>query len=189
MKLLFLLLVASQAIFGATFESIAKSKEPHIKFNYPDAEWEVLPPRVEKEAAQQVDKSMAQQTLVVIQRKQADEKYHARFHVVTDSLEKFNDPKVPVIVQYQKHVVDFLKNQRCMILSNEPIQLPNVKENAFEVTANQRDFGLKFKQVAFVHEGKAYILTATARTEKFDSYKNDIKTIFDSFQFVEAGKK
>ncbi|NBY21271.1 hypothetical protein EBQ74_13790 [bacterium] len=64
-----------------------------------------------------------------------------------------------------------------------------MKENAFEVTANQRDFGLKFKQVAFVHEGKAYILTATARTEKFDSYKNDIKTIFDSFQFVEAGKK
>lgn len=189
MRPVFFLIFFASAVFGATFETANKAPEPNIKFTYPEAHWEVLPPRTEKEAAQQVDKNMAQQTLVVIQRKQADEKYHARFHVVTDSVEKFKNTKLPLIVQYQNYVVDFLKNQRCMILSNEPIQLPLVKETAIEVMANQRDFGLKFKQVAFIHEGRAFILTATARTEKFDNYKEDIKAIFDSFQFVEATKK
>jgi hypothetical protein len=94
-----------------------------------------------------------------------------------------------MVVQYQKYTVDFLKSQRFQILSVEPVQLPKVNETAVEILANQRDFGLKFKQVIFVYEGKAYILTATTRTEKFDDYKNDIKKFFDTFEFVKEAKK
>lgn len=166
---------------GADFQSHELS--PNFKFDYNDSSWQIMPQRVENTSAQQIDKSMAQQTLVTLQRKQPDEKYHARFHVVTDSLEKFTDTKTPQLVQYQKHTVDFLKSQRFQILSVEPVTLPKVKETAVEIIANQRDFGLKFRQVLFIHGGKAYILTATTRTEKFDDYKPELKTIFDSFEF------
>lgn len=179
----------STQVFGATYESSNRSSTPQIKFSYPEADWEVLPNRAETEGAQQVDKTMAQQTLVVVQKKQPDDKYRARFHVVTDSLDKFKEGKVPLIVQYQKYTVDFLKSQRCLILSTEPIQLPHVKDTAVEVVANQRDFGLKFKQVIFIHDGKAYLLTATTRTQKFDDYKKEINQFFETFQFVQAAQK
>lgn len=177
------------SVFGAIFQSSNQAPTPNFKFEYPEANWELLPSRTEKTEAQLVDKNMAQQTLVTIQRKQSDEKYHARFHVVADSLEKFKDSKTPLIAQYQKHTVDFLKSQRFQILSVEPVQLPYIKESTVEIVANQRDFGLKFKQVIFVYEGKAYILTATTRTEKFNDYRNEIKPIFDTFQFVKETKK
>ncbi|MFM8315060.1 MAG: PsbP-related protein [Deltaproteobacteria bacterium] len=185
MRLLFVLNLLSVALYGTSFESPVYN----FKFDYNDSLWEVVPSRTEKTDAQQIDKSMAQQTLATVQRKQPDEKYHARFHVVSDSLEKFKDSKVPQLVQYQKHTVDFLKSQRFMILSQEPVQLPLVKETAVEILANQRDFGLKFKQVIFIHEGRVYILTATTRTEKFDDYKSEIKAMFDSFQFGKEVKK
>ncbi|MBM4303870.1 MAG: hypothetical protein FJ112_06040 [Deltaproteobacteria bacterium] len=181
MRSFFALFIFSAVAFGATYQS--SELAPNFKFDYSEESWEVIPPRLEKTDAQAIDKSMAQQTLVTVQRKQPDEKYHARFHVVTDSLEKFKDTKVPQIVQYQKHTVDFLKSQRFQILSAEPTTLPQVKETAVEIIANQRDFGLKFKQVIFIHQGKAYILTATTRTEKFDAYKPELKVIFDSFHF------
>ena len=181
MRIILSLVLFSLSSWGNTFQSSQLS--PNFKFDYNDVNWEMVPPRIEKGEAQQVDKTMAQQTLVTIQRKTADEKYRARFHVVTDSLEKFKDPKIPQIVQYQKHSVEFLKSQRFQMLSVEPVTLPKVKETAVEIIANQRDFGLKFKQVIFIHEGKAYLLTATTRTEKFDTYKNEISAMFDSFQF------
>jgi hypothetical protein len=181
MRSLFALFLFSFCAFGTTYQS--SQFFPNFKFDYSEGNWEVVPPRVEKSDAQAIDKSMAQQTLVTVQRKQPDEKYHARFHVVTDSLEKFKDSKVPQIIQYQKHTVDFLKSQRFQILSVEPTTLPQVKETAVEIIANQRDFGLKFKQVVFIHQGKAYILTATTRTEKFDSYKSELTVIFNTFQF------
>jgi len=173
--------LSSVVAFGATFQS--QQQSPHFKFDYNEGNWELMPQRSEKDGAQQIDKNMAQQTLVTIQKKQPDEKYHARFHVVTDSLDKFKEPKTPPLVQYQKHTVDFLKSQRFQILSVEPITLSKVKEMAVEIIANQRDFGLKFKEVIFIKDNKAYILTATTRTEKFDEYKSDIKMIFDSFEF------
>jgi dihydroxyacetone kinase-like predicted kinase len=185
MRISFFLSFLTAVVFGATYQS----PNQNLKFDYDETQWEVMPERVEKNEAQQVDKKMAQQTLVAVQRKQPDEKYHARFHVVTDSLEKFKDTKIPMVVQYQKYTVDFLKSQRFQILSVEPVQLPKVNETAVEILANQRDFGLKFKQVIFVYEGKAYILTATTRTEKFDDYKNDIKKFFDTFEFVKEAKK
>lgn len=167
--------------WGANYQS--QSLSPNFKFDYNDSNWEVMPQRVEKSTAQQIDQNMAQQTLVTVQRKQPDEKYHARFHVVTDNLDKFKDAKVPQLVQYQKHTVDFLKSQRFQILAVEPVTLPKIKETAVEIIANQRDFGLKFRQVIFLRGDKAYILTATTRTEKFDDYKPELKTIFDSFEF------
>ena len=171
----------SLTAWGATYQS--QELSPNFKFDYPESTWEVMPQRVEKNSAQQIDKSMAQQTLVTLQRKLPDEKYHARFHVVTDSLDKFKDTRTSQLIQYQKHTVDFLKSQRFQILSVEPVNLPKVRDIAVEIIANQRDFGLKFRQVLFIHGDKAYILTGTTRTEKFDDYKPELKTIFDSFEF------
>lgn len=184
MRIYCLLSLMSLGLFGATFQSSSEN----FKFNYNDSNWEVVALRFEKNGAEDIDKSMAQQTVATIHRIQADDKYHARFHVVTDSIAKFTDTKTPVVSQYQKYTVEFLKSQRFQIFSVEPIQLPNVKETAFEIIANQRDFGLKFKQVIFVHSGKAYILTATTRTEKYDAYKNELKVIFDSFEFLPTAK-
>jgi hypothetical protein len=184
MRFLFSFVFVTSTLFGATYQAPGQN----FKLDYNESLWEVIPARVEKNDAQAIDKSMAQQTLVTLQKKVSDEKYHARFHVVTDTLEKFKDTQLPQIVQYQKHTVEFLKGQRFQILSVEPISLPNVKEMAVEIIANQRDFGLKFKQVIVLYEGKAYILTATTRTEKFDDYKSELNGMFNSFQFVKEVK-
>lgn len=160
-----------------------KTQESPFQFQFDDSNWELLPTRAETKAAAEVDQKMAEATLVNLQRKQADDKYRARFSVVSDSLEKFKDGKISPLVQYQKHAVDFLKSQRFQILSTENIKLGKMQLPAVEVVASQRDFGLKFKQVIFVKEDRAFLLTLATRIEKFDSTLTEVKSIFDSFDF------
>jgi hypothetical protein len=78
-----------------------------------------------------------------------------------------------------------MKSQRFHILSSGPKVLAKLGLPAFEIVANQRDFGLTFRQVVFLWEAagkpEAYLVTATTRTNKFDEYKKDLDGLFDSF--------
>jgi hypothetical protein len=178
MKLFLLLITLANA---QTFTNA----ERHFSFDYDESKWEVVPEKPEeKKRGADVDQAMAQKTLVTIQRKDADDKYHARFSVVTDSITKYKGTPVEQLVEYRKHALEFLKSQRFHILTTDERKLPGVTEPAFEVTANQRDFGLTFRQVVFIHGTEAYLLTAATRTAKFDEYGKELKTVFDTFKFT-----
>ncbi len=173
-------------LLSAANAAVHTNNDRHFSFDYDEAKWEVVPDKAgdKKQSGQDVDRAMAQKTLVTVQRKDADDKYHARFSVVTDSLSGFKGSAVEQLVAYRKHALDFLKSQRFHILTTEERKLPLVPETAFEVTANQRDFGLTFRQVVFLHGNQAYLLTAATRTAKFEEYGKELQKVFDSFKFT-----
>ncbi len=152
-------------------------------FEYDDAKWQLVAPS-KTPATQDVDKAMEGNTLTTLQRTEADEKYRARISVVVDDPAKATKGKGE-LADYAKHAVEFLKGQRFDVQSNEPKILPRLGTPAFEIVANQRDFGLTFRQVVFLWEtnGKkqAYLLTAATRTNKYDSYKAELDKVFNSF--------
>lgn len=156
----------------------------NIKFDYDEADWEVVPNGGPNRPLEAVDKAMAERTLVTVQRKVADDKYHARFSVVVDPADKLKGSEGEQILAYQKHAVEFLEGQRFHIMEKRMASLGKVPLPAFEIIANQRDFGLLFRQVAVLVGKEAYLVTAAARTAKFPLYKAEIGKMFDSFQFI-----
>jgi hypothetical protein len=152
-----------------------------FSLEYDDKNWEAVQGG-KSVNPQEVDQAMADRTVAILQRKNADDKYRARVSVVIDPVKKELKGATPLIA-YEKHAVDFMKSQRYSIRSEEPIQLPHVKENAMAITATQRDFGLTFRQIIFVKGTNAYLLTATARTDKFASYEKELEGILTSFKW------
>ena len=173
-------------VLTACFLEAATFSHPERKFqvDYDDSSWEIVVEDAKaKSRADDNDKAVAQRTLVTLQRRVADDKYHARFSVVVDSLAKF--PGVPAerLVKYRKHAVDFLKGQRFHLFETHDYTLPKIGTLGFETLASQRDFGLMFKQVVFLRSEEAFLLTAATRTDKFDGYKPELTKLFDSFRF------
>ena len=167
-----------------SFATEYRHPDRNFVFQYDESRWEIIAPTERQtRGGEPVDRAMASMTLVNLQRKQPDDKYHARFSVVVDSTKKFSGGVEEQFTAYQKHATEFLKNQRFHILSTAPKRLPKLGPPAFEIVANQRDFGLKFRQIIFLKEGEAHLLTAAARTAKFVDYEKEIQGFFDSFQF------
>jgi hypothetical protein len=160
-----------------TVATVVKNSEFGFSVAYDAARWESVPNKEEKE-------SPSGKTLLTLQRKLADEKYHPRFSVVMDDLKKFNPTGPDRLLAYQKHAIDFLKEQRFSVRSPEPFQLRGVPEKAVEIVATQRDFGLTFRQVVFLRNDKAYLLTSAVRTAKARESLPETQTFFDSFQFA-----
>lgn len=177
MKRLALLLCVAPTLFAAQYIDPIRN----IRFDYDDATWELKETPV-KAQAEEVDKNMAQKTIVNLQMRQADEKYHSRFSIVSDDASKIKKTKEGIFKDYQKHTVEFLKSQRFDILSIKEAKLAKVAEPAFEIMANQRDFGLLFRQVVFLKGETAYLLTAATRTKKYETYAKELDKIFDSVE-------
>ncbi len=181
MKTTFLLtlLFFTASGFATTFQHPSRV----FSVDYNDVTWEVVPNGSTTRPLEAVDKTMADRTLVTFQRKAADDKYRARFSVVVDPAGSFTGTPEERLSQYQKHAVEFLKGQRFHIIDVKKAELTRVKVPAFEISANQRDFGLLFRQVSFLSGKDAYLLTAAARTNKFPEYKVEIDQLFNSFTF------
>lgn len=177
MKYLFLLLFSVSA-FAARYTH----PQHGFSFEFDDTKWEVVPEQDKKTPAADVDKKMAEKTLVTIQHKQAEEKYRARFSVVVDT-------KDLSFSLYHKHALDFLKSQRFHIVSTEERKIPGLDLPTAEIIANQRDFGLTFRQVIFLKDKEAYLLTAATRTKSFDSLKLETNRFFDTFTFSKGSSK
>lgn len=179
-----LLFFFSVSGFGAEYVN------PIGKFTlqYDETVWEVIPPKPEVAGAE-VDQTMAEKTLATLQRKKADDKYHARFSVVSDSLKKFRGKGKSDLDAYKEHAVEFLKSQQFYILSQETVRLPGVETPVIEVVGNQRNFGLTFRQLIFVKGDSAYLLTAASRKEKYDEYLPDLKKVAESFHFLKETKR
>lgn len=173
-----LVLVASVTAKAATYTNPDRA----FHFEYDDNKWDIVPNKGnDKRPLEAVDKTMADRTLVTAQRKLADDKHHARFSVVIDPVDKFGKTEAERLIGYQKHAVEFMKGQRFHIIEVKKVTLGNLKYPAFEILANQRDFGLYFRQVAVLVGNEAYLLTAAARTAKFPEYSADINRFFDTF--------
>ncbi len=177
MKLFALLLLSFTPIYSAQYIDPIRN----IHFDYDDTTWELKETPV-KPQAEEVDKSMAQKTIVNLQKKLSDEKYHSRFSIVLDDASKVKKTSAGIYKDYQKHTVEFLKSQRFDVISVKEVKLPKVAEPAFEVMANQRDFGLLFRQVVFLKGDTAYLLTAATRTKKYEDYAKELDKIFDSVE-------
>ncbi len=179
-RILSLGLLLSFAAHGAHYGDAEK----RFQFDYDDTKWEIV--AASKAApTQDIDKNMEGQTLVTLQRKEADEKYRARFSVVVDDPSKLTGSAKTELAGYAKHAVEFMKDQRFHVLSTDAKILPRLGAPTYEIVANQRDFGLSFRQVVFFWDktGKkeAFLLTAATRTNKYETYKAELDQIFNSF--------
>lgn len=158
--------------------------DPPFSVDYDEAVWEVMP--LQKATGAAVDKSMAEKTLLNLQRRQADEKYHARFSVVVDEAKRFQEAGKPLLDSYRQHAVDFLLGQRFKVSPPQSTTLPGVSAPAFEIIGEQRDFGLTFRQIVFLDRDKAVLLTGATRKDKFEAQSKELQTMFASFKW---GKK
>lgn len=183
MKLDLRILLLGLFSLGATAAIYTQSDRPY-QFDYDDGKWELVA-GAKTAPTQDVDKEMAGKTLTTLQRKEADEKYRARFSVVVDDPSKLSKAAQADLAGYAKHAMQFMKDQRFHILSSEAKILPRLGVPAYEIVANQRDFGLTFRQIVFFWDkgGKreAYLLTAATRTNKYDAYKAELDQLFNSF--------
>ncbi len=155
----------------------------NIRFDYDEATWEIKDAAT-KPQGEEVDKNMAQKTIVNLQRKISDERYHSRFSLVLDDASKIKKTAPTLFESYQKHAVEFMKSQRFDVISTKEVKLPKIKEPAFEIRANQRDFGLLFRQIVFLKGDTAYLLTAATRTLKYEAYEKEIDKMFNSFELT-----
>jgi len=162
--------------FAVTFhEPVSK-----ISFTYDENLWEVVP-----------TKTNEKETLVNLQRKVADKEgetsYFSRISIVkenTTQVKKVQTSKLPKLQAYESHAVEFLRSQRFDILSAEMKKIEGIPAGAFEIVANQRDFGLTYQQLGFLNGDTAYLLTATVRTKKFSEYKAELEKIFQSVRLA-----
>lgn len=178
-------------LWGASFSFLSVGvtfSDPvsHFSFVYDESLWEVAP-----------IKTNEKETLLNLQRKipdkEGDTTYFSRISVVKEDLSKnqsvqniISKKKLPVasgqLQAYQSHAADFLRSQRFDILSSDPKKAPGIPGGAFELVANQRDFGLTFQQWGFVFENQAFLVTATVRTKKFSDYKTELSELFQSIK-------
>jgi hypothetical protein len=162
--------------FAVTFhEPVSK-----ISFTYDENLWEVVP-----------TKANEKETLVNLQRKVADKDgdttYFSRISIVkedTTQVKKVKSSKLPKLQAYQIHAAEFLRSQRFDILSSEMKKVEGIPAGAFEILANQRDFGLTFQQLGFLDGDTAYLLTATVRTKKLGEYKAELAKMFQSVRLA-----
>ena len=166
--------------FAATFAEPAR----HFAIDYDDSTWEVVPSRSTTNLSD-ADRVTREQTWLTLQRKSADDGYHARFTVVTDEKRlpaQASDPDQ--LLAYQQHALGFMRSQRFHILGTTARDLPIVGSSAVEIVANQRDFGLAFQQVIFLHGERVFLLTGSARTSKAEAYRSEVDRLFSSFRFT-----
>ena len=159
-----------------------------FRFEYDDKHWGISSNKVPTIEKSEKNKF---RTLVALQRKKPDDGYFARFSVVAQSLEPFKKKSKKPLQAYHQHGVDFLKSQRFGNFESRQGKkiLPKVPGTAFETVANQRDYGLTFKQIVFARGNDAFQLTAGTRTDKFPSYQKEINQILMSFSFSPNPKK
>ena len=169
--------------------AVLKNEKAGISFSYDENVWDPVPQsQIEGPRDGDADRQVVEQTLAGLSHKVAEDKYHTRFSVVRDNLAnlkgqlKGKSPSEQLLI-YQKHAVDFMKSQRFRILSSEMIRLPNVKVPGIEILADQRDFGLTFRQIVFLKDGEAFLLTAAARSKSYPKYQPELEKIFNSFSF------
>lgn len=167
-----MLVLLSAPLFGAVFED----SQSGLSFSYDEANWELTQ-----------EKATGAETLLSLQRKTPDKEgdtvYFSRISIVKEPLNKIsklNGVKLSPLQGYQNHAVNFLKSQRFDVLSAEPKKDSTVPGGAFEVIANQRDFGLTFQQMGFVTKDSGFLITATVRTKKFQDYKDEFSKLFQS---------
>ena len=158
------------------------SPDRGFRFDFDESGWGLVGP--DKKAIQDVDRALAQRTLVTVQANKPDERYHARFSVVADSLKAFSQTGMERVLAYQSHAVKFLEAQRFRVLGKREVRLPGVDAPALEITAANRDFGLTFRQIVFLRGEDAYLLTAATRTSGFDKLVPTLQKLFDSFRFT-----
>lgn len=160
---------------GVLFASDYGDPLSRISITYDETNWSVKPI-----AVGDADRSLLKGTLLTLERKNSDEQYHARFSIVSDSL-SFKGALDEQLVKYHKHATDFLKSQRFHILDTFPRKIQNVQ--GIETLAVQRDFGLQFRQVVFIHNSKAYLATASSRIGKMKEYEREFDGILNSVRF------
>lgn len=182
MKTAFFLCVAGwqATLWAATFSH----PSPSVQFEYEEKLWELVPTDTKSAQPQQdVDKAMAQKTIVSLQRKQADEKYRSRFSIVVDSVEKALKGKEQLTFsKYQNYAIEFLKSQRFTI-QKEGKRVLKGAADAYEVIAYQRDFGLTFHQIMIPRDGEVFLVTLSTRTKLFPNYSTEMDKMLESLRF------
>lgn len=155
-----------------------------VQLTYDDNTWEVSTKRAAEEPG-----ATPHQTLVALQRKEPDDRYHARFSVVADSLDSFRkrSPQGDLLDAYQKHASEFLQSQRFADIESHKtsLSIPSHSGAAWETTATHRDFGLKFRQLVFLTANKAVLVTMAARRDKFPSYDEEFRKLVSSIRIVD----
>lgn len=169
--------------FGISAIQVFENADPGFSFSYDDALWERVSISAAENSGAAGELSAAQnhRTVAMLEFLSADEKYHPRFSVVLDGM-KTKDGKKESLSEYWKRSVKFLKEQRFTVYSAAEIKLDKLATPAFEVIADQRDFGLTFRQVVFEKSGQAFVLTAACRTKSFPAMKDKLDLFFKSFR-------
>ena len=148
-------------------------------FEFDEEKWQIVPPRTGEKT--DIDKQFAEQTLVNVQRIKSDDKYHSRFSVVLEKADGGEGPLDARLTKYGEKARDFLEKQRFYVFSGKLVTFSGIK--AFDIIANQRDFGLMFHQRVLLRGKDAYLLTAATRTKKFEEQEAEVDKMLDSFRF------
>lgn len=181
------LVIGLLCFFSIVFPPLAEAvtfSDPvsHFNFAYDESLWEVAP-----------IKTGEKETLLNLQRKTPDKEgdttYFSRISVVRENISKnpavqnlISKKKLSSLQAYQGHAAEFMRSQRFDILSSDLKKASGIPGGAFELVANQRDFGLTFQQWGFVFEDQAFLVTATVRTKKFPEYKAELEQLFQSIK-------
>lgn len=174
-----LVLFISSVLNAATFN------HPGLSFEYNEKNWELIQPQKSDEKS--IDAEMNGKTLITLQRKNADEKYRARFSVVVDSVSKAKPARgESPVAAYTRYSQEFLKSQRFSVLDQKTGTLGNPPLASTDTVLFQRDFGLKFRQVIVVKEASAYLMTFTSRQKPFEDYVAEIESVLSSLRFKDS---
>ncbi len=155
--------------------------DPAFKLEYDPKDWEVSRAKVENE-----DPSAPQKTLVALQKVKSQDSYHPRFSVVIEDVKQFEKAGQTPLQSYAQHARKFLESQNFGNLSsrNGKDILPKSQQEAVEMVGTQRNFGLTFRQVVVVKDGKAYLLTGACRTAEYQKGACGLDGLFTSFEFA-----
>ncbi len=173
-------------LFFSSLLSAATFQHAELSFEYNEANWELIQPQ-KSEGKESVDKEMSGKTIITLQRKNADEKYRARFSVVIDTVAKAQPQKNETpLTAYTRYSQEFLKGQRFSVLDQKKSSFGAPASEATDTVLFQRDFGLKFRQVIFVKNSNALLMTFTSRQKPFDAYVVEIESLLSSLRFKDA---
>jgi hypothetical protein len=153
-------------------------------FDYDESTWKPATVKSGARKMEDIDRRLSETVLASFQRTEAHEKYHARFSVVTEDISTFTLSSPDGLDRYRRRALEFLKSQRFQIVSKSETMIGTEKLPAWEIIANQRDFGLTFRQAIIVRGSDAFLLTAATRIIKYAEQKKEIDRFFDSFRFI-----
>lgn len=174
---LFFVLTWATISTAATYQHTA----PKFTVSYDDKTWAEASSKKDKTAKEDVDRKMAGNTLLVLSRIEADDKYHSRFSVVVD--EKFKDKGSEQLKFYVADARKFLAEQGFDLSEAKPAKLPGVDVPVVEYQGSQRHLGLTFLQYVFTKNGQAFLLTGATRKAKYDEQQKELRAMIDSFRF------